>query len=400
MNTNNLNINGFDATELVKKFGTPLYVYNGEQINKNFAKINSAIPYKQKQIHYAVMCNDRPEILKILLKLGSYIQANSLKEYKLARRVGFSNEKISVTTTNISPDDMKKFIKYEALINFDSIEEVKRYGELAANNKKANKKIGIRIFVNQKAPKNATNSPYSPKARVGIALNKFNELKKIAKQFNLKIIGVHGYLASNMLELAPFIKLNKILFECAKKFFDLEYINFGAGFGLALKPNEKDFDWKKYGENVVLIMKKAEKFFGREINLKIEPGRSLVGDAGILLTKVTNIKDMGSWQEVGVDSGFGIFARPFIYNWNDEGYHSIVAASKVKEKKDHLYTICGNSVLQGDYLAEDRKLPKLEISDLLAILKTGAYGAKMMSGFPGKDRAKEVLIYNNRIIGL
>jgi diaminopimelate decarboxylase len=343
------------------------------------------------------MCNDRPEILKILLKLGSYIQANSLKEYKLARRVGFSNERISITTTNIGPDDMKEFIKYNALINFDSIEEVKRYGELVVNNKKANNKIGIRIFANQKAPKNTTNSPYSPKARVGIAQNRFKELKEVAEKYNLKIVGVHGYLASNMLELSPFIKLNKVLLECAKKFSDIEYINFGAGFGLALKPNEKYFDWKKYGENVALTMKEAEKFFGRKINLKIEPGRSLVGDAGILLTKVTNIKDLNSWEEVGVDSGFGVFARPFIYNWNGEGYHPIIVANKLKEKANNLYTICGNSVLQGDYLAEDRKLPKLEIGDLLAILKTGAYGATMMSGFPGRDKVKEIIIYKNKI---
>lgn len=402
MGNNHLKIGKFDAVDLAKKFGTPLYVYKGEIIEENFKKINKAIPYEPKQIHYAIMCNDRLEILKILLNLGSYIQANSLKEYKIARKAGFPNEKISITTTNISTGDMKEFIKYGAMINFDSLEEIERYGKIIADlevkNKKVNKKIGIRIFVHQKiSGQYITNLPYLPKARIGIKREKFDELKNIAKKFDLKIIGVHGYLASNMLNLEPFFKLNKYLLECAKQFPDIEYINFGAGFGIALKPDEKDFDWKNYGENVISIMNEAEKFFGRKLNLKIEPGRALVGDAGILITKVTNIKNMDSWTEVGVDCGFGVLARPYIYKWNEGGYHSVISVNKFNQRADKVYTICGNSVLQGDYLAEDRNLPHLEIGDLLAFQKVGAYGATMMSLFPGMRRPGEILIYRDQI---
>ncbi|MFH1564543.1 MAG: hypothetical protein ABIC82_01705 [bacterium] len=402
MENNHLKIGKFNTVELAKEFGTPLYVYHGETIEKNFKKINSAIPHEQKQIHYAAMCNERSEILKILLNLGAYLQVNSLKEYKLAREAGFPNEKISITTTNLKIDDMYEFAKCNAAINFDSIEEIERYGKIIAwlelKNKNINKKIGVRIFVQQETGNQcATNKSYSPKPRVGIKQNKFDELKNLVKKYDLKIIGVHGYLASNMLGLEPFLKLNKYLFEYAKQFTNIEYINFGAGFGIALKPNEIDFDWKTYGENIVLLMQEAQIYFGRKINLKIEPGRSLVGDAGLLLTEVTNIKNMGSWKEVGVDSGFGVFARPYIYQWNEGGYHPIVSANKFSQKSEEVYTICGNSVLQNDYLAENRKLPNLEIGDLLAILKTGAYGATMMSGFPGMRRAGEILIYRDEI---
>lgn len=398
MGNNHLKIGKFDAVELAKDFGTPLYVYNGETIEEDFKKINSAISYEMKQIHYAVMCNDRPEILKILLNLGAHIQANSLKEYKLVRKIGFANEKISIATTNMSTSEMRKFAKLGAMINFDSIEEIESFGKIALERKAKNKKIGVRVFVHQEATgQYATNIPYLPKARVGIKQEKFDELKNTAKKFDLKIIGVHGYLASNMLDLEPFLKLNKFLLDCAKQFPDIEYINFGAGFGIALKPNEKDFDWKTYGENIVSLIQEAEKFFGRKINLKIEPGRALVGDAGILLTEVTNIKNMDSWKEVGVDCGFGVFARPYVYKWNEGGYHPIISANKFRQETNEIYTICGNSVLQGDYLAEDRKLPSLEVGDFLAILKTGAYGATMMSLFPGMRRAGEILIYRDKI---
>lgn len=402
MANNHLKIGKFDAVDLVKKFGTPLYVYHGETIEKNFEKINLAISYENKQIHYAIMCNNRPEILEILLSLGAYIQVNSLKEYKIARNVGFMNQKISVTTTNMSVKDMKEFAKYGVMINFDSLEEIERYGKIVAElgdkNKKLNKKIGIRVFTHQElSGQCTTNMPYLPKARVGIKQEKFVELKKITERFNLKIIGVHGYLASNMLDLKPFLKLNRLLFECAKQFPDIEYINLGAGFGITLKPGEKDFGWKTYGANITLLMRETEKFFGRKINLKIEPGRALVGDAGVLLTEVTNIKNMDYWKEVGVDCGFGVLARPYIYKWNEGGYHPVVSVNKFAHEVKEIYTICGNSVLQSDYLAEDRKLPNLEIGDLLAILKTGAYSATMMSGFPGMRRAGEILVYRDKI---
>lgn len=393
ISSTHLKIGKFDTVELANKFSTPLYIYDGEAIVRKYHKITKAVTYKNKQLHYAVMCNDRPDILKILLNLGASVQVNSLKEYKLVRRIGFTNHKISVTTTNISPEDMVAFAKNQATINFDSIEEIKRYGELAPTNKK----IGIRIFVDEIVTASATNKPYTPKVRVGIVANRFNELKEVVKQYNLKIVGIHGYLASSILDVKPFLKLNKKLLNIAKKFPDLEYINFGAGFGIALKPEEKDFNWVIYGKQVSLLMREAEKFFGRKLSLKIEPGRSLLGNAGTLLTRVTNIKDMTSWRAVGVDSGFGVFARPYLYDWTKEGYHNIVAANKLNKKSTELYTICSNSVLQGDYLAEDRLLPSLDIGDTLAILNTGAYGATMMSLFPGRNRAGEILIYKNKI---
>lgn len=398
-----LQIGKFDTVELAQKFGTPLYVYNVEQIRIAYQKIYSAIQYEPKQLHYSIMCNDRLGVLKILRKLGSYLQINSVKEYYIACKARFPNDKISVTTTNLDKEDMLVFIKNKVQLNLDSLEEIERYGELLGQVQKqqsqVNNKVGIRVFVHVKATgQYVTNQSHKLKARAGIKKEKFSVVKTLAKKYGIKIIGVHGYIASNMLELEPFLRLNKYLVGCAKEFEDIEYINFGAGFGLPHKLNDKEFDWQGYGKQVSKLMQEISNHFGRKIHLKIEPGRSLVGDAGILLTKVTNIKDMGSWIEVGVNSGFGVFARPYIYDWHSGGYHEVVIANKFGKKNTYLYTICANSVLQGDYLAEDRKLPKVDVGDILAFLKTGAYGATMMSLFPGLRRAGEVLIDKENII--
>ncbi len=403
MANNHLKIEKFKASELAEEFGTPLYVYNAEQIRTAYRKIYSSIQYEPKQLHYAIMCNDRLKILKVLREQGSYLQINSAKEYLIARNAGFPNSKISVTTTNLDKEDMAMFIKNKIQINFDSLEEIEKYGKLLKQIKKrqtnVNNKIGIRIFAHVKATgQYITNKPYKFKARVGIKRDKFDKAKNLARRYGLKIIGVHGYIASNMMDIKPFLKLNKYLIDCAKEFEDIEYINFGAGFGLPPKTTDQGFDWQNYGKCVSELMREASKHFARKVNLKIEPGRSLMGDAGMLLVKVVNIKNMDDWIELGVDCGFGVFARPYIYGWKSGGYHDVVAADKLINKKINFYTICANSVLQSDYLAEDRKLPKVNIGDILAFLRAGAYGATMMSLFPGMRKPGEILIDKEKIM--
>ncbi|MFA5871819.1 MAG: hypothetical protein WC858_03765 [Parcubacteria group bacterium] len=391
-----LKIGNWNAPWLAMRFGTPLYVYDAEKIIANFRRIVSSIPYEPKQIHYAIMCNNHPKILTLLLDVGSSLQVNSLQEYMLAQQCGYSKQQISVTTTNISPRDMKRFITLGAHLNLDSLEEVEEYGEITSHygdHPLIKKEIGIRVFI-QPGMLNqcATNKPYDPKARVGIKREKFPEAKRIAKKYGLKITGIHGYLASNVLDLEPFLTLSSYLADCAKEFEDIEYINFGAGFGIPAKPTDKEFDWGGYGQRLTSLMHSVSKYFGREISLKIEPGRSLIGDAGTLLCEVTNVKNMDTWTQIGVNCGFGIFARPYIYGQNAGGWHDIVVANKINSKPKRLYTICGNSVLQNDFLAEDRLLPKIMVGDILAIKNAGAYGSVLMSLFPGYKKPTEILV--------
>lgn len=402
MQNDHLFVGQFDVTQLVREYGTPLYVYDGAVIQRNYQKITGSIPYYPKEIHYPLMCNSNPHILALILKLGGYIQANSIKEIELARSAGFPKENISVTTTNIGKEDMTFYIQEGLQLNLDSLEEVERYGELVEQCRRQgfpiNPQIGVRLFVHiQPAGYQVTNQPHPIKPRVGIKEEKFTIVKTLAQKYGLKITGVHGYMASNVINVAPFFKLNSYLVHCAKQFDDLEYINVGAGFGIPSRPNAGSFDWQSYGLSLSALMESVSWHFKREIHLKLEPGRSLIGDAGVLLARVTNIKDMDSWVQVGVDCGFGEFARPYIYGAEGAGYHSIVVANKLNEPSVKKYTICGNSVLQQDFLAEDRQLPEVELDDIIAFLNTGAYGSSMMSLFPGRERPREVLVLGGKL---
>ena len=198
-----------------------------------------------------------------------------------------------------------------------------------------------------------------------------------------KIIGIHGYLASNIMDEKPFFRAASYLKRCAKEFPDLEYLNFGSGYGVA---NDKKFKFNVIGNYYSKIMEELKEYFGRTIKLKIEPGRIIVATAGKLYASVTNIKNVKDKKQISVDAGFGEFVRPKLYN----DYHEIEVLNNESEKE--IYDIRGNTVLQDDFLARNVELRKLNENDIIAIKNSGAYGRVMASGFPGKRLPKEILI--------
>lgn len=226
-------ISGKDMVKFAETHRLPLYIYEEVKIRDNYRMIMDAIPYHPKELHYPMMCNANSEILRIIFRLGAHIQTSNFYNIEKLLSIGWQMNQVSITTTNISNELMEYQLSYTkgALINFDSIEEIVRYGKLfqKISPKSICNKIGIRIFIQPTTVKNATNQPHLTKSRIGIKKEKFNAAKKLAEKYGLKIVGIHGYLASNVLELTPFQQLNSYLMECAKEFPDLEYINVGGG---------------------------------------------------------------------------------------------------------------------------------------------------------------------------
>jgi diaminopimelate decarboxylase len=367
-----------DLISTIRKFGTPIYVYDRDEIRRNYELIEGSIPYANKQIHYAVMCNSHGGVLAIIRDLGGSVQINSLHELGLVQGNGFAKERIAFTSTGLDAEILEVLVRKGIQVNLDSVEETEKYCRLNPGGK-----FGIRLRMRDiKLPEWHTNSPKDSDA--GIAPEDFEKVKEIAEQHGCMVNGVHGYLASNILDPEPFIQASNYIAECAGQFPDLEYANFGGGFGIPDRPTEAGFDFRRIGAHYSMLTRELSDCLGREVQLKIEPGRAIVATAGTLYAKVANVKRLEGKKQIVVDAGFAEFARPRIYG----AYHEIVAVGK--EGETELCDIRGNTVLQSDFLGRDRQLPKVGEGDILAIKNAGAYGAAMASGFPGKERPKEI----------
>ncbi|MBT8393283.1 MAG: hypothetical protein HKO81_00930 [Flavobacteriaceae bacterium] len=388
MNLNNLNV-PHNYKNIAEQYGTPLYIYDTERIKDNLSAILKFLTYQNSKVFFAVMCNNQPEILKTIKNLGIGVQVNSENELDLVKEAGFNISDISFSSTGISMELMKKLSKENIEINFDSVEEVEKY---CALNK--NKTFGIRVRIPKRIKiisDEATNI-YSH-SNVGIEEKDFSKITDIAEKTGNKTIGVHGYFASNVFDEKPFIEFGNFLFKIANNFPDLEYVNFGSGFGVRCKEKDKDFNFKKVLKHYSSLCNKLSRSFQRAIILKIEPGRTLLADAGILLVKVTNIKKLSPKKsEISVNAGFAEFARPRVYN----SYHIIDNLEKSGKPKK-VYDIRGNTVLQNDFLGRDRKLEEVKEGEFLIVKNVGAYGIVMASGFPGKKLPNQILISKSKI---
>ncbi|MBA3064247.1 MAG: hypothetical protein KJ697_02160 [Nanoarchaeota archaeon] len=371
--------------DLIKQFGTPLYVYEEDKISGNCRLIDDSIPYQNKEIHYAVMCNSNRAILEIMRQLGASAQINSIHELDLVKEAGFDSNQISFTSTGLDTESLERLVQEGVQVNLDSVEEVGKYCIL---NQGGSFAIRVKMKEDIKLPEGHTNSPKD--SDIGICEEDFERVKEIAKQTGCKINGIHGYLASNILASEPFLQSSDYLVQCARQFSDLEYVNFGSGFGVPNKPEEQRFDFEGIGQHYSRLTQELSDYFGRNIQLKVEPGRSLIATAGTLYARVMNIKQLNGKKQIAINAGFGEFARPRIYG----AYHDIEVVGKTRETE--LYDVRGNTVLQSDFLGRNRQLPKVEEGDILAIKNTGAYGIVMASGFPGKELPREVLVSSDK----
>ncbi|MCX6748899.1 MAG: hypothetical protein NT076_04815 [Candidatus Pacearchaeota archaeon] len=375
-----------DLKKIAEKFGTPVYIYETKKIKENYKKIIFSLKYPNYKIYFAVMCNNNLEVLKIIKSLGLGVQINSENELKLVKKAGFGNKNISFTSAGLSKEFIKKIISENIEINLDSVEEVEKFCSLT---KKGVFGIRIKIPSQIKVYSNySTNKALD--SNVGIDINDLDKIKKLAENSKNKITGIHGYFASNVLETNLFMQFGDFITKIAETFPDLEYVNFGSGFGIPYSEAEKEIELKIIFEYYAKLLQNLSKKIGRIIIMKIEPGRLILANAGILLTKITNIKKLNSEKsEISVNSGFGEFARPRVYG----AYHKIENLDSSSSTQIRIYDIRGNSVLQDDFLGKDRVLKEVKEGDLLIIRDVGAYGAVMASGFPGRNKqVKEVLI--------
>lgn len=394
---NQLWIENIPAVELVKKYGSPLYVYEEETIRQRFRELKESIPYPKLRIYYACKANTNPHIISILREEGAYVDVLSPGEIMMALRAGFTADKMMYTSTSVTDEDMKFAISRSIMVNCDSLSQLERYGRLNPDSR-----VSVRINPDVGGGHHGHVITGGPDSKFGIYFDKVDEIKKTAEKHGLKIAGIHQHIGSGILEEDKFMLAMEVMLKAAKNFEGLEFVDFGGGLGIPYKPEQKRLDLKNLGNRVAEKFENFCKEYGKELMLFIEPGRYPVAEAGFLLCTVNTIKETPAHKFAGVDTGFNHLIRPAMYG----SFHRIIVATNAESDKREKIVICGNICESGDVFTRDehgiqeRELPSIKEGDIIAILNAGAYGFSMSSSYNTRQRPVEILVTgsNSRVI--
>lgn len=374
---------------LAEKYGTPLYVYDAGRIRENYRRLHKAFSsrWPRFQIFYAVKANSNPAVVKILSEEGAGCDCASGNELRLAMQLGAKGEKILFSGNMLTDADLQTGLKSKALFNLDDaslLPRLLKFDRPEVLSFRVNPGIG-------KSNVHESDVMAGKQAKFGIPWEKAEAAYALAKEKGFKRFGVHMMTGSCVTDPNYFAEISEKLLNCvgpiAKKLkIRFEFINIGGGFGIPYAPDEKPLDIEKTAEGVVNVFKKKTKENGLgAMKLFVEPGRYLVGDAGFVIGKVHAIKE--SYKKfVGTDIGMNILARPVLYG----AYHGIRVADG--GRVEEVVTITGQACENADAWARDRKLPKLEVGDLIVVENAGAYGYVMSYPYNGRLRAAEVLV--------
>ena len=390
-----LYFDGVSAAELAEQFDTPLYVVSESRIRGNYERLHDALTsnYEKVKIYYAAKANSNLSVLKILETEGACLDAVSPGEVSMALTTGFPAERILFTGTSVRNDELKFLADSNVTVNVDSLSQLDRLLKI-----KVPSVLSVRVNPEIGAGHHDHCITAGKNTKFGLWETNAVKAYKTAKEAGVERFGIHMHVGSGVLNVEPFLLALDKLLSVAKKVHDeigihFEFVDMGGGLGVPYKPEDKELDLSLFSEKVLSLFKSKIAEYGLgEPFFCVEPGRYLVCDASILLTRVNTVKVSPFKKFVGVDAGFNTLIRPTMYG----SYHHVLVANKLETPEEETYDVVGPVCESGDILAKDRRLPKVDEGDLLAVLNAGAYGYSMSSQYNARPRAAEVLVKNGK----
>jgi diaminopimelate decarboxylase len=379
-----------DPIQLTEKFGTPLYVYNENILRERCQELKKFISYKKFYVSYSAKANSNLELLKIIREEGLRVDAMSPGEIFVCMLAGYKPKEIFFIPNNVGEEEFLYAIHAGVRVSVDSLSQLEMYGRLNPGGEVVFRlNPGIGDGHHEKVITGGS------KTKFGIDIQLIPQVKRILKEYKLKLIGINQHIGSLFMDGDKYIKGTETILSLAKQFEDLEFIDLGGGFGIPYKKqnDQARLDLKDLGEKLSKVIVDWVKDYGKEIDFKIEPGRYVVAECGILLGKVFVVKTNYDAKYIGTDIGFNVLVRPAMY----ASHHDIEIYRKenVPSKKEETVRIVGNICETGDVIAKDRKLPQIFEKDILGVLDGGAYGYSMSSNYNNRLRPAEVLIDKN-----
>ncbi|HYG40398.1 MAG TPA: diaminopimelate decarboxylase [Cytophagales bacterium] len=381
---NQFQIQGISLTSLAKEYCTPLYVYDGEKIAQQVDKLRSAFKNVDLKIKYASKALTNVAILKLMKKLGVEIDVVSLQEAEFGFKAGYKSNEILFTPNSVGFEEIERAVELGLRINIDNLQILEKFGEKY----KGSVPCCIRFNPHIMAGGNLKISTGYGNSKFGISYTRLNEILDIVEKYDVHVNGIHIHTGSDIKDADVFVKGAKVVFEVAKNFKKLEFIDLGSGFKVAYKKEDEVLDVAKMGEKLSVEFQQFCREYGKQLQLWFEPGKFLVSEAGFLLVKANVIKKAETIEIVGVDSGMNHLIRPMMY----DAYHEIVNISNPEGKEKH-YNVVGY-ICETDTFGSDRLLNEVRPGDLLILKNAGAYGFSMSSNYNCRLKPAEVLIYN------
>jgi diaminopimelate decarboxylase len=383
-------IEGISAEKLAKKYGTPLYVYSQETFLSNFRKFKKAFRGLPVEICYALKANSNPALLRLLAKEGSGADIVSVGELQLARKAGISASRIVFTGVGKTEHEIREALHERVfMLNIESEQELD-LADSIARKLKLKAPIGLRVNPDIDPGTHPYISTGLKRHKFGVPMSHAVELYEKAKKLkNLQILGIHMHLGSQISSVGPIVegfgRILSLVDRLKKKGISIQTIDIGGGLSIAYAPGDPDIPAERLSAELRPLLRK------RNFKLVLEPGRSIVGNAGVLLTQVLYTKKNDNHDFVIVDAGMNDLLRPSLYH----AYHEIVPVQR-NHRPNIVADIVGPVCETGDFLANDRTIEKPEPGEFLAVLNAGAYGYSMSSNYNIRPRPAEVLVNGSK----
>jgi diaminopimelate decarboxylase len=390
-----LYFDGVSAVELAEAFDTPLYVVSENRIRNNYKRLHDALTrnYGKIRVYYAAKANSNLAVLKILETEGACLDAVSPGEVFMALTTGFTPARILFTGTSVRNDELKFLADSNITVNVDSLSQLDRLLKITVP-----EVLSVRVNPEIGAGHHDHCITAGKNTKFGLWETDALKAYQQAKNAGVERFGIHMHVGSGVLNVEPFLLALDKLLSVAKKVSEevgvsFEFMDMGGGIGVPYKPEDKELDLALFSEKVLSLFKsKVDEYDLGDPFFCVEPGRYLVCDASILLTRVNTVKATPFKRFAGVDAGFNTLVRPTMYG----SYHHVLVANKLDAPEEETYDVAGPVCESGDLLARDRRLPKVEEGDLLAVLNAGAYGYAMSSQYNARPRAAEVLVKDGK----
>ena len=397
MNEKSFPLNQEELYELIKKYPTPFHIYDEQKIRQNFRRLRDAFSWVPSfREYFAVKATPNPAIVKLLHEEGAGTDCSSLAELLLSDIAGVRGEDILLTSNDTPAEEFQKAMELGAVINLDDITHLDylvkhaglpevlcfRYnpGDLI----EGNDIIGNPI-----------------EAKYGLTKEQLFEGYQRARDMGVKRFGLHTMVISAELRTEAFLLTARIMFELAAEIktklgIHLEFINLGGGFGIPYRLEESPVDFAAIGSGIHKLYDEILTPVGlNDVGIRTESGRAMTGDAGWLVSTVLHEKNTYK-NYIGLDSCMANLMRPALYG----AYHHITIVGKETAPHDHVYDVTGSLCENNDKFAIDRKLPKIDIDDIIIIHDTGAHGHAMGFNYNGKLWSAELLLHTDGSIEL